>query len=79
MKSKSTTRGRSRPSPSARGSMPLPSTQQYAPWISDPDPPVKPMSKAESVRAAGAAKKAMQERGLLPSSPPNPKSRSTQH
>ena len=27
--------------------MPLPSTQQYAPWIDDPDPPEEPMTQAQ--------------------------------
>ena len=57
MKSKSTTRGRS-PSPS-RGSMPLPSTQQYAPWLTDPDPPLRVMTEEEALKAAQGVAKLM--------------------
>ena len=46
------------------------SQPQYAPWMSDPDPPAKPMSEAEAALAAEAAARAMRERGLLKGTSP---------
>ena len=47
--------------------MPLPSTQQYAPWMTDPDPPLKPMTPEQSKAAAQNVAKRM---GIKPQEPP---------
>jgi hypothetical protein len=39
--------------------MPLPSTQQYAPWLTDPDPPLKSMTPEQSKAAAKGVAKLM--------------------